>query len=299
MKLDRLFEIVYILLSHPSTAQALAQRFGVSTRTIYRDVETLSLAGIPIYMNKGRGGGIGLMPEYTLNKAMFTQQEKDALLSSVRALGPLTPTQTQGALTKLSALLGEAGTSWIEVDFSAWSHGGQQAELFDALKAAILDQRLACFTYAGANGTTAARTVQPLKLCFKGQSWYLYAFCTARQEDRFFKLLRIKKLRVLDEGFTRSAPAKVLDGVPQQSQPLVTLTLKLQPSLAFRVYEEFEAYELQPDGSFIVQRALPEGEGMFQYLATFGDGCEVLEPAHIRQQTIHRLEQALARYRQG
>ena len=72
MQINRLFEIIYILLDKKIvTSRELADRFEVSTRTIYRDIEILSSSGIPVYMRKGKGGGISLLPEFVLNKAVF------------------------------------------------------------------------------------------------------------------------------------------------------------------------------------------------------------------------------------
>lgn len=77
MQINRLFEIVYILLEKEKvTARELAERFEVSTRTVYRDIEALSCAGIPVYMSKGKGGGVSLLPGFTLNKAVITEGEK-------------------------------------------------------------------------------------------------------------------------------------------------------------------------------------------------------------------------------
>ena len=87
MKINRLFEIIYLLIEKESiTAKELAEKFEVSTRTIYRDVEILSSVGIPIYMTKGRGGGIALLPNYILDKTVLTDKERENILSSLRAV---------------------------------------------------------------------------------------------------------------------------------------------------------------------------------------------------------------------
>lgn len=87
MQINRLFEIVYILLDKKRvTSRELAERFEVSSRTIYRDIETLSAAGIPVYMSKGKGGGISLLPDFVLNKAVITDEEKEEILSSLKAV---------------------------------------------------------------------------------------------------------------------------------------------------------------------------------------------------------------------
>ncbi len=84
MQIQRLFEIIYLLLEQEIvSAKKLAERFEVSTRTIYCDVEILSSSGIPIFMKKGRNGGISLMPNFKLNKTVMTKEEKNVIISAL------------------------------------------------------------------------------------------------------------------------------------------------------------------------------------------------------------------------
>ena len=104
MQINRLFEIVYLLLEKKQiTAKELAEHCEVSTRTIYRDVETLSGAGIPIYMTKGKGGGISLLPEFVLNKTVITEAERADILSSLHAMHAVDLQEAGTALHKLGA----------------------------------------------------------------------------------------------------------------------------------------------------------------------------------------------------
>ncbi|ASA25812.1 helix-turn-helix transcriptional regulator [Paenibacillus donghaensis] len=297
MQINRLFEIIYLLLNKKSiTAGELAEHFEVSRRTIYRDVETLSSAAIPVYMRKGKGGGISLLPDFILNKTVLTEAEQADILSSIRAVNAVSLAETDTALHKLSSLFGEPGADWIEVDFSPWANVEEETAVFNALKSAILGKCLVQFTYASGRGETASRTVEPLKLYFKGQGWYVYGFCTAKEDFRLFKLRRIKHLTVLKETFTRSAPRKIFKEENRLQDDAVTITLKLSKEMAFRVYDEFEQFEPLADGSFIVKLTLPRGEGVFHYLATFGDTCEVLEPLDIRLEVKDKLQKNLNRY---
>ena len=124
MKINRLFEIIYLLIEKESiTAKELAEKFEVSTRTIYRDVEILSLAGIPIYMTKGRGGGISLLPNYILDKTVLTDKERENILSSLRAVQTVDIADSnskQEIIQKFRSLFGNSYVYWIEVDFSSW-----------------------------------------------------------------------------------------------------------------------------------------------------------------------------------
>lgn len=131
MQINRLFEIVYILLKQESvTAKKLAERFEVSTRTIYRDVDTLSEAGIPVYMSKGKGGGIALLPEFVLDKTFITEMERKEILSSLYAIKSVDLENTSAILQRLGNLFGSVDADWIKVDFGFWSDGEREAELF-------------------------------------------------------------------------------------------------------------------------------------------------------------------------
>lgn len=296
MQINRLFEMIYLLLNKEKmTAGELAQHFEVSPRTIYRDVELLSFAGIPIYMTKGRGGGISLLSDFVLNKALLTDGEKSDILSALHAVRAVSPEQVGTAVQKLSSLFGNTNADWIEVDFSGWSDTDEEASLFALLKTAILEKRKTAFHYHGSTGS-AKRLVEPLKLCFKGQSWYLYAFCTLRQDYRFFKLRRMKKPELSMEHFERRAPARIMNETKGFQDDFVTLTLKLSKKMAYRVYDEFSQYELLPNGDFIAHLTMPRGIWLYYYLATFGEDCEVLEPEDIRLQIKERLQKTLALY---
>ena len=296
MQIHRMLEIVTLLLGGKAlTAGALAERFEVSTRTIYRDVEALSAAGIPVYMTKGRGGGIALTPGYVLGKALLTEGERADVLASLKALGSVAPGESDGALKKLGALFGAAAADWIEVDFSSWSDRPGVAEAFSFIKSAILGRRVVRFEYSSGRGETAPRTVEPLKLVFKGQAWYLYGFCRDRQDFRLFKLSRMRSLVKTEQVFSRECPAALVSN-PLPRGEAVEVAIRLPASQAFRVYDEFERHEHLPDGSFLVRANLTRDEGLFQYILSFGEHAEVLEPQEVRAEITERLKITLACY---
>jgi predicted DNA-binding transcriptional regulator YafY len=169
VQISRLFEIVYLILEKGKVpARELAERFEVTTRTIYRDVESLSAAGIPVYMSKGRNGGLSLLPEFVLDKTVLTQREKDEILSALAGLSATGRDETSGALNKLASLFGASGYNWIEVDFSGWGWTQGLKDSYSLLKEAILARRVLTFDYFGSKGEKTSRTVEPLKLVFRG-----------------------------------------------------------------------------------------------------------------------------------
>ena len=118
MKLNRLFEITSILLNRRTvTAAELAERFGVSVRTIYRDIDARSASGVPVYTSQGAGGGISLMEEYSLNRAMLSDEERRGILMALQLLRATRCPDLGGVLEKLGGLF-RGGADWISVDFS-------------------------------------------------------------------------------------------------------------------------------------------------------------------------------------
>lgn len=285
MKNDRLFRLLYLLLDRQRmTAPALAQLLEVSVRTVYRDVEALSMAGVPVMARSGKGGGISLMPGYTFDKAMLSDDEQNQILFAIQAMGAADQ-QVDGLLSKLGAAFQKAATSWIEVDFSRWGFRRADSLKFEQMKTAILGKRMLHITYCGTSGTMTTRHVKPIRLAFKQKHWYLQAFCIMAQGFRLFKISRIVKLDVLEDTFSDMfADPPPLEGGTPPDPPGMHLTLKIAPALAFRVYDEFELESIAPqgDGSFLVTVRFPMGGWVVGYLFSFGTDLEIIEPAELK-----------------
>lgn len=299
MQGNRLFEITYILLEQGNvTAKELAERFEVSQRTIYRDIDTLSAAGVPVYCNKGRGGGIRLLNTFVLDRALFSEEEQAQLMAGLQSLQATALPNLQPVLDKISGIFGQRN-SWLEVDFTAWGWGRLERELFLMLQQAVLEKKQVSFRYYGANGTMSQRTVEPLKLVFKGSVWYLYGYCLSREDTRVFRLSRMRDAHCTGEVFERDIPQdiyKELQGLDEGG--VVHLKLKVDKTDAFRVYDAFEPEQItpQPDGNFQVELDFPQGKWVYQFLLSLGNHAEVLEPAYLREEMRGHLEQILSRY---
>lgn len=299
MQINRLFEIVYILLDKKTiTAKELSKRFEVSMRTIYRDIDTLSAAGIPIYTSKGKGGGISILADFVLNKSLLSEQEQNEILSSLQSLNAVKVPDSNIVLNKLSVLFNKQGPNWIDVDFSRWGSDSSEREKFTLLKTGILNQRLVAFDYFSSYGEKSVRTVEPLKLLFKGQSWYLYGFCRTKHDFRIFKITRIKNLCCLTENFKRDPPTDIW-GKPEAYLPrMITLVLRIEARMAYRLYDEFsqECIVKNADGSFTATATFPEDEWVYSYILSYGDYAEVLAPKHIREIIKSKFADGLKKY---
>ncbi len=297
MQINRLFEIVYILLENKTiTATELAERFEVSARTIYRDVETLSQAGIPIYMSKGKGGGISLLPDFILNKAVLTEQEKSDVLSSMKAVSAVNLSKNGTALNKLSSMLGKNDSDWIEVDFSSWGYFEKDADYFEKIKTSIIQKLVITFLYASGKSEKLMREVFPLKLVFKGAAWYLYGFCKKRDDFRFFKLRRIDSLSVTDEHFSLESPDKILYGQKIDTSSYIKTEFIISATMAFRVYDEISTFSIDENGDFICDVYLPDICTICNYAASFGEHCIITSPAEAIDEMKKRLKISLRNY---
>ena len=299
MQTERLFEIVYTLLDRGTvTAQELADRLGVSKRTILRDIETLTLAKVPVYTTQGKGGGVSLLEGYVLDKAVLSDEEKEQILLGIKTLLP-TGGASGKALSKLGSLFSVKNTDWIEVDFSRWSNPTHDREKFDNLKNAVMQRKALAFSYPNSVGEISERKAYPLKLVFQGQAWYIQAFCLLKEDYRTFKINRMIDLQVLPETFDAAlyAPPPV---VPQNIPPHVKIHIRaiFTATVAYRVYDEFNIEDITKteDGTFIVDTTMIFDEWVYGYFLSFGNHVHILEPISFRQELRQRIGEMLKNY---
>lgn len=280
---SRLFKILYYLLDKGgATAPELAEEFEVSKRTVYRDIEALSSAGIPVYTESGRNGGIYLLPGYTLNKALLSEEERKEVLTAIQSMSATGYYSGGETLTKLSALFDVNMGDWLEVDFSRWGESTKDNTKFETLKQAVIQYREVKILYENTSGEKMERIVQPLKLSYKSKEWYLKAFCLERQDFRLFKLNRIMQLELLEQTFVPKLYPQQNDASQQADQRIVLLFSK---EIAYRVYDEFDETQIeqQPNEDMIVSAEMPVNAWLIGYLLSFGTQVDIMEPEYLRE----------------
>lgn len=283
MQESRLFKILYHLLDKgQATAPELAEKFEVSVRTIYRDIDALSGAGIPVYTETGRNGGIHLLNDFVLDKAVLSEAEKQEILAALQSIHITRNMDGSRTLQKLSALFQLHSENWLEVDFSRWGNPGYDNETFELLRSAVIRRRNVKLRYAGSYEEIRERTVQPYKLVYKAKAWYLQAFCTEKQDWRIFKLNRILDLEVLEEGFSQLNPPGPIETF-EGEYPKVTL--RFPKEMSYRVYDEFDKTQIQrqENGDLIVSANMPEDPWLIGFLLSFGTQVDILSPAHLKE----------------
>lgn len=295
MKSNRLFGILYFLLTRKkATARELANYFEVSIRTIYRDIEVLSSYSIPIYTEQGKSGGIQLLDNFQLDSAVLSIEERQQILFALQSLEKLSSHQYYLS-DKLQWLFQEKTHSFIDIDFRVWGKSPIDIFIFNTMKQAIIASKKVEFLYFNSCGDKLVRKVEPLQIRFRYNAWYLFGYDVNKEDFRLFKLSRIQNLQMTNDTFVREIPSFEES---TEEKDLETLILKIDKSLAYRVYDEFEksCISVLEDGNFLVKVAFPVNEWLYGYILSFGSGAVVVEPTSIQAIIKKKLEQTLQNY---
>jgi predicted DNA-binding transcriptional regulator YafY len=300
MRVNRLLEITTLLLGRKSIpAKEFAERFQVSTRTIYRDVEELSAAGVPVYMSQGKGGGISLLETFTMDKTLISGQESDSLLLALQTLQATQFPGVRQLLARLEALFQRpAAEDWVLVEFSPWGSNPNEEDKFIEIKHAILQKETIRFDYVDARSEKSRRRVEPMRLIFKSHAWYLWGYCRERGDFRTFRLSRIKGLARTREGFVRRLSGFPEEEVHTAEKPLTHFRLRFAPEALARVYDDFDESLIvrAPDGSCEVNVDFVDDEWVYGFFLAYGCSMEILEPERCRRELANRLRTTLQQY---
>ncbi|WP_297135361.1 helix-turn-helix transcriptional regulator [Terrisporobacter sp.] len=301
MKINRLTEIILILLNKKNiTAKELADKFQVSIRTIYRDIETLSSSGVPVYMNKGKGGGIFLLEDFSINKAILSENDKHSLTLALKALSSIQYPEVNSIINKVGFIKNKNNEEeWIDIDLSRWGSKLRKDDKFTKVKDAILNNQLIEFTYVNSLANKSIRKVEPSKLIYKGQSWYLYGYCRLKKDFRLFKISRIKDLILKEEVFEKRSIDSIESNMMEQNvENIVKLKLKVKREALYRLFDDFDEESIidNNDGTYEVNIEFPENDWLYGYILSFGPYVEVLEPAHIRNIVLQRMKETIKIY---
>ena len=205
MKVDRLVSIIMILLEKERIgAQELAAMFEVSPRTIYRDIGTINMAGIPVRSTSGVGGGFEIMQQYKMDKKVFSASDLSAILMGLSGLSNvMRGDELVNALAKVKSFIPADSAKDIElkanqicIDLSPWMGNRNIQPYLEIIKTALQESKLLSFEYVAHHGNKSTRTVEPYQLVLKSSHWYLQGYCHKRNDFRLFRLSRISNLQM-------------------------------------------------------------------------------------------------------
>jgi predicted DNA-binding transcriptional regulator YafY len=307
MRADRLFSIVLLLQSHRQlTSRDLAGRLEVSARTIHRDMEALSGAGIPVVAERGAGGGWSLLGEYRTNLTGLNEAEIQSLfvVKPSRLLADLNLEKAaEGALLKLLAALpsvfrrgAEYARQRIYVDVTGWNRAEESAPHLHALQEAIWQERRVRLTYARGECEAVERVADPLGLVAKGSVWYLVA--AVEGEVRSYRVSRVQGVEVLDEtcrrppdfdlaAFWEQSAAEYRAHLPgYRARVRVRREIVARMPYAGRFARIEKTGQPDEDGWVEVSLRFDAEEMACEYALGFGTQLEVLEPAALRERVL-------------
>jgi predicted DNA-binding transcriptional regulator YafY len=310
MKLDRLLAITMLLLNRKRiTAAELAEYFEVSMRTIYRDIEAINQAGIPIVAYQGAGGGLGIMENYKIDRRIFSAEDINSIIIALKGASTTLDDQTfANAMAKLKILVPEVEEKSLQpdqliLDFSPWGGNKSQQAKIDLIKKAINESLLVVFNYTNFQGETVVRLVEPMVLILKSFTWYCYGYCRIRDDYRNFRLSRMKELKATEEHFQRRE--KCLDNLRLEHEwrpmRMIELILRFTPRLRALVEDHFDAEKvtIEPDGYLRVKTEFPDDEWSSRFILSYGDEVEVLEPEDFRELIREKARRVAEMYGRG
>ena len=268
-----------------------------SVRTIYRDIDILSTNGIPVYASQGKGGGISILDNYSIDKTIVSEDEQNKIIMALQSVSATGQIDVKDSLIKLKNVFKKNDTDWIEIDFSGWEQSEDEKKNFELLKAGIMNYNCVTFSYYNNKGEVSKRIIEPYKLVFKGNKWYVYWYCRKRNDFRFFKLTRIEELEILKETFIKNDNIHMDLNYTVESVETVRVKLKIKMSAAPRVYDEFRKGIIKPYGdSLIVEADIPQNHWIYNYFLGYGDEIEILEPEIMRKEFKNFVDIILKKY---
>ena len=308
MKVDRLVSIIMILLEKERIgAQELAEMFEVSPRTIYRDIDAINMAGIPVRSTSGVGGGFEIMQKYKLDKTVFSTADLSAILMGLSNLSNvMRGDELVNALAKVRSFIPadrakdiELKANQICIDLSPWMGNRNLQPYLEIIKAALQQSRLLSFEYADRHGNQTVRTAEPYQLVLKSSHWYVQGYCHKRNAFRLFRLSRMANLQMEEEIFTpRDYEKPQLDFADILETMQTHIKIRIHRSVMDKVldYCAYENFSTDGDEHYIVNFPFIENEYYYDILLSFGDKCECLEPPHIRAEIKRKIQDIAAIY---
>ncbi len=308
MKVDRLVSIIMMLLNKKRIgAQELASMFEVSSRTIYRDIEAINIAGIPIRSISGVGGGFEIMPEYKIDKKVFSTADLSAILMGLSSLSNMVRgDELVSALAKVKSFIPaekakdiEIKTNQICIDLSPWIGNRNIRPYLETIRTALQDCKLLSFEYTAHRGNKTVRTVEPYQLVLKSSHWYFYGYCCTRNDYRLFRLSRMSELQMEQETFVpRDYQKPILDFEEILVAMQTEVKIRIHKSILDRVLEYCTFDQFTPDGDehYFVNFPFIENDYHYDILLGFGTKCECLEPLHIRTEIKRKIQDMAAIY---
>ena len=295
MKYGILLEMLFDLLEKRMvTAQAFADKFEISVRTVYRYVDELSCV-LPIQVMRGRNGGICISDSYKLPKGFMTKEEYESAIEALEVMySQLPESRFLDAKRKLSSQLksetrdlahsGELGT--ILIDGGTWGDSALFSEKMRLFEECIKERIVLEIEYHSRGGEKTLRKIEPHVLVFKQNGWYAYSFCHLKREFRLFRLGRVHSAMKTDERFFKRPFER--EDIPLNFWTDETQAIEARFEVADEAFADVQDWLggenlYEANGKWQASVRLPDGEGLVLKILSMGAGVKVLYPESLKQ----------------
>lgn len=299
MKIDRLFSILMMIINKEKiTAKELAEHYQVSVRTIQRDIDTLSMAGIPIYAESGKNGGYQLLDGYKLDMNFLNTKEAKVIRSILDNLGQIAPYLDIKAISnKFSAIpLKEPQDDKLVMQLTPLINEGNLRNNIEIIAKARDSYHKIYMRYIDINFQETDRIICPYTLVMMGTTWYVYGYCDLREDFRIFKLSRIVECSLLNEEFfVKETPKPApwennLDSERENTKIILEVDKVLQGKISD--YVDYKDCIIKND-KIIVTLNYPVDQWLYSFLFGLVPYVKILEPTWLRVEFIKRLNLAM------
>ncbi|WP_348920071.1 helix-turn-helix transcriptional regulator [Enterococcus rotai] len=308
MKIERMLTIIVMLLNRNRvTANELAEKFEVSIRTIYRDIETINLAGIPIISHSGNNGGFSIYESYKLNHQVIPLNNLSSLLSTLKDVNAtIDDIELESSIEKLENIVPKNKADHLKlhmeqiiVDLHPYGDTPDQKTLVKTLRKAITQANLLTIDYRNYDNIVSRRQIEPMSLVFKNYTWYLFAYCLLKEDFRTFRVSRISDAHIENQSFDRREKSyhEITASLKEQTT-MTTIILKISSMMKSRVEDVFNKEDITvlETGELLIEATFPEKEWLFSLIFSFGEHIEVLAPKELRQTIVSKLKLMTEKY---
>ena len=307
MKIDRIISIILTLLQEDRvSSKKLAETYEVSQRTIFRDLETINSAGVPIVSFTGVNGGAEILKEFKIEKGFFNEKDLTHILLGLSSISTISDKELVNTISKIKSFIPKEKTKEVErkstqisVDLKSWNGNKVLYQNLDLIKKAFNEYKLVSFRYVDKDGKLSDRTVEPYQLILKDGIWYLKGFCLEKFDFRTFKILRIKSLVIKEEIFKpRDFILEDLSGDNWIEKHIFPIKIEIDESILDRILErcDEEAIEKLDNGNYIVDFPFVDDDYAFDVLLSYGNKCKCLEPQWVKDKYLKKLREILEKY---
>ncbi|WP_430875478.1 helix-turn-helix transcriptional regulator [Gilliamella sp. G0441] len=312
MKINRIITIIMVLLQREKiSGKELAEKLNVSLRTIYRDIQVIEGAGIPIITYQGSAGGISILKNYKISKGLFTKEDVIVLLKGLNLLSSPVLKESENLRTfeKIKSFLSEQeldevanNLNQLIVDLSPWFSKQNIDNKISIIRLALKEQLLLSFDYLNIRNKQATRLIEPYKLIFKEKEWYLQAFCLTKNDFRVFKLSKMSNIRETNTKFIRqTTPEAFYLFQTEMKKKIFKIKLLIDESLLERILDFCDEKDIKKlnEQQYLVNFDFIDDDYSYGILLGLGHQCICLEPEHIRHELIERAEKIIKSYKKS